>query len=447
MKKIYYIFLSLICFVSLNFAEKVVIVEIVGQVWGRVQSQENWSKCYVGQVIDEKWIIKTERKSKATLLLYDGTKIVISEKTEVLLATLTDSEKVIEQKSGKTRFKVSKLQQGSKFEIITPTAVMSVRGTEFSVLVKEDLTTEVKVFEGLVVVKNIMGEEIQLAPNEKIEILPNLPLPEIKKFEKKDLEETKAIIKEETKEVLIPEVRMDMTKEQVQRAAAEEIKLAEYQQGKSIIDVFGNRVRIEEYIVRKNMQPNQFKMVVLNEREKRFDYLTWIATFNQNLPEDLSVATKWLSWQKGEMPPEYYLSSSYMGISNTVDKVEWEMQGSIVAENNLYKYIQDITSFKINNIEKLSLLPDSIEKSYPMGKNYAAEQYSIIFKDNSWAKETYYWIDDAGKVPSKLDYIANGLLSYSQQLVFEASEFEGPEKKIDLVVEPKIFVDSGLIQK
>ncbi len=211
---------------------------------------------------------KNRAKVKSNTSFYDGTKIVISEKSEVFLATLTDSEKVIEQKSGKVRFKVSKLKEGAKFEAVTPTAVISVRGTEFSVLVKEDLTTEVKVFEGLVGIKNIMGEEIQLSPSEKIEILPNLPLPEIKKFDRKDLEETKAIIKEETKEVLIPEVRMDMTKEQVQRAAAEEVKLAEYQQGKSIIDVFGNRVRIEEYIVRKNMQPNQFKMVVLNEREK-----------------------------------------------------------------------------------------------------------------------------------------------------------------------------------
>ncbi len=447
MKKFTYIILSLIFFTSLNFAAKAVVIEVVGKVWGKIQTQDKWEKCYVGQVIDEKWVIRTEQKSKATLILYDGTKIVISEKSEIMISTLTDNEKTIQQNSGKVRFKVSKLQQGAKFETITPTAVMSVRGTEFSVLVKEDLATEVKVFEGVVSVKNIMGEEIQLNPKEKIEILPNLPLPEIKKFEKKDLEETKAIMKEETKEALVPEVRMDMTKEEVQRAAAQEMKLAEYQQGKSIIDVFGNRVRIEEYIVRKNMQPNQFKMVVLNEREKRFDYLTWIATFDKDLPEDLSLATKWLSWKTGQTPPDYYLKSSYTGMSNTVDKVEWELQGSVVLENNLYKYIQEMISFKINNIEKINLLPDSMEMSYPIGKNYAAEQYSIVFKDNSWAKETYYWIDDAGRVPSKIDYLTNGLLSYNQQLVFEASEFTGPEKKIDLVVEPKIFVDSGLIQK
>ncbi|MEM4368609.1 MAG: FecR family protein [Candidatus Anstonellales archaeon] len=447
MKKLFFGLFITFFIIPFSFCAKAVIIEVVGKVLSKSTTQDNWIKCYVGQVLDEKWIIKTEAKSKAVLLLYDGTKIFVYEKSEIHLSSLTDTDKTIEQKSGKARFKVSKVEKDSKFETITPTAVMSVRGTEFSVLIKDDLSTEVKVFEGLVGVKTLLGEEIELAPQQKIDLLPNMPLPEIKKFEKQDYDETKNILKEETKEVLIPEVRMDMTKEQVQRASAEEMKIAEYQQGKSIVDVWGNRVRIEEYIVRKNMQPDQFKMVVLNERKDRFDYFTWIATFNKELPSDLTLATKWLGWKFGEVQPEYYLKESYSGASNTIDKVEWELQGSVVLKNNLYYYEQNLTSYKINNNEKINLLPNEMELSYPLGKNYAAYQYKIDFKDGSWAKETYFWIDDNGKVPSNIEYLANGILSYNQQLVFEASEFEGPQKKIDLVVEPKIFLDAGLIQK
>ncbi|MCX7715783.1 MAG: FecR family protein [Endomicrobia bacterium] len=439
--------INILIFVSTTFCEKIVIVELTGKVWCKPISQQVWIKSYVGQVLDENWVVKTEQKSKAVLLLYDGTKVVLSEKTEILLSHLDDASKKIEQKSGKVRFKISKLRPSSKFETITPTAVMSVRGTEFSVLVKDDLSTEVKVFEGIVNVRTIAGETIDLTANEKIEILPDLPLPKIKKFEKQDFEETKSIIKEEIKAALIPEVRMDMTKEQVQRAAAEELKLAEYQQGKSIIDVWGNRVRIEEYIVRKNMQPNQFKLVVLNERQHRFDYLTWIATFDKDLPEDLSLATKWLSWKEGPVQPDYYLEQSYTGISNTVDKVEWVLQGNVVCSGELCKYVQDLVSFKINGNEKINLLPDSMTLSYPMGKNFAAEEYSLVFKDGSWAKESYYWIDDNGKVPLWTEYFADGFLSYNQQLVFESDEFVGPQKKIDIVVELKIFLDSGIVQQ
>lgn len=447
MKKITTCLLITFFITSFSFCAKAVIVELTGKVFSKLQSQDSWIKCYVGQVLDENWVIKTEQKSKAVLLLYDGTKIILYEKSEICLSTLSDTKKTIQQQSGKVRFKISKLPKDAKFETISPTAVMSVRGTEFLVLVKEDLSTEVKVFEGIVSVKTLLGEEIELTDQQKIEILPGLPLPEIKKFEKNDYYETKNILKEETKEALLSEVRMDMTKEQVQQAAAEEMKIAEYQQGKSIIDVWGNRVRIEEYIVRKNMRSDQFKMVVLNERQNRFDYFTWIATFNKDLPSDLILATKWLGWESGSSLPDYYLKESYCGASNTIDKIEWVSQGSVVLKNNLYHYEQNLISYKINGKEKINLLPEMMDVFYPLGKNFAAYQYAIQFKDGSWAKESYYWITDDGKVPSNKEYIANGMLSYNQEIVFEASEFEGPDKKIDLVVEPKIFLDAGLIKK
>ena len=443
MKKFLY-FIFILTITSLAFSSTIVVVKVSGKAFVRNIAEQQWTKCYPGQTLDENYVIKTEEKSKVELLLFDGTKIVVSEKSEIVLSKITPQEKVIQQKSGKVRFKVSKLQEGAKFEIITPTAIMSVRGTEFSVFVKEDLSTEVKVFEGIVNVKTLAGESIDLSVNEKIEILPNLPLPEIKKFEKQDLEETKSIIKEEMKDILAPEVQMDMTKEQVQRAAAEELKLAEYQQGKSLIDVWGNRVRIEEYIVRKNLQPNQFKMVVLNERENRFDYFIWLATFNKELPTDLTLATKWLSWKEGVALPEYYLKESYSGASNTIDKVEWRLTGDVIKENSLYKYQQNLVSYKINNNEKINLIPNTMTVSYPKGNKFSAYTYSIVFKDNTWTKESYYWIDDNGIVPSRKDFVSNGLLNYNQELVFEAKEFEG--RTIDLVVEPKIFVDTGIIK-
>jgi uncharacterized protein YlzI (FlbEa/FlbD family) len=438
-------FIFILTVTSWAFSSTIVVVKVSGKAFVRNITDQQWTKCYPGQTLDENYVIKTDEKSKVELLLFDGTKIIVSEKTEIVLSKVTPQEKVIQQKTGKARFKVSKLQEGAKFETITPTAIMSVRGTEFSVFVKEDLSTEVKVFEGIVNVKTLAGESIDLSVNEKIEILPNLPLPEIKKFEKQDLEETKSIIKEEMKDVLVPEVQMDMTKEQVQRAAAEEVKLAEYQQGKSLIDVWGNRVRIEEYIVRKNLSLEQFKMVVLNERENRFDYFIWLATFNKELPTDLTLATKWLSWKEGTTLPEYYLKESYSGASNTIDKVEWKLTGSVVQENSIYKYQQNLVSYKINNIEKINLIPETMTVSYPKGDKFSAYTYSMVFKDNTWAKESYYWIDDNGIVPSRKDFVSNGLLNYNQELVFEASEFEG--RTIDLVVEPKIFVDAGIIKK
>ena len=73
----------------------------------------------------------------------------------------------------------------------------------------------------------------------------------------------------------------------------------------SLIDANGNRVRLEEYIVRP--QPNEFKLVVLNERASGLDYFFYAGTFNQNLPADLSVALRDLGGTYGTTAPTYYL--------------------------------------------------------------------------------------------------------------------------------------------
>src|SRR3989338_3449533 len=100
------------------------------------------------------------------------------------------------------------------------------------------------------------------------------------------------------KQLAKKELGLDMTREQIQAAAAEEMKLAEYQEGKSLIDVNGNRVRLEEYILRKpkdvaeSERDKAFKFVVLNNRNNRLDYFTYKGIFNKTLPADLSIALR-----------------------------------------------------------------------------------------------------------------------------------------------------------
>ena len=128
------------------------------------------------------------------------------------------------------------------------------------------------------------------------------------------------------------EMSLDMSKEEVQSAAAKEIKLAEFQQGKVLIDVFGQRVRLEEYIVRP--RADQFKLVVLNERATRFDYFYYLGTFNQALPADLSVALRQLGGGLGTAPA-YFLTGFETGRSNTRDSaVEVAQGGHLVDVNN-----------------------------------------------------------------------------------------------------------------
>ncbi|MEK9149810.1 MAG: hypothetical protein AAB267_07175 [Candidatus Desantisbacteria bacterium] len=88
------------------------------------------------------------------------------------------------------------------------------------------------------------------------------------------------------KDELRREARRDGIREGRQSVRATEGKEADYELGKTVIDVRGRRVRIEEYVTRPD--PNTFKYILLNTRENRKDYHTERYTFNEALPSNLT---------------------------------------------------------------------------------------------------------------------------------------------------------------
>ena len=281
-----------------------------------------------------------------------------------------------------------------------------------------------------------------------------------------------------------------MTKEAIQKAAADEMRLAEYQQGKTIIDTFGQRVRIQEYIVRP--QPDQFKLVVLNERNNRYDYFTNVQTFNTTLPTDLSVANKsWNDWKNSLITytqggnaeaaslPSYYLLNNESAASNLKDIVTWGFLGGHIVTNTdgTYSHFFNNYHFEVNSDPRISYQPNTgvtniasaadflwTVKSYGtmsntdfmngtgtwVGYNNIFSQPeamhtrdNVDFGSGITYQEDYYTIDDFGKPSTSSDY-ANGI--YNEEMVLSGSDFKGTDGKIDICVEPQIFKDAGLIK-
>jgi hypothetical protein len=484
--------LHFLILVSLIFYFKAELFSYVGKVtyiYGDVEISKGdkgpWEKCTYGRVISSADRIRTGPSGKLIIKFDDGSQIRVFRKTEFLVKEIKPDTRNFVLDIGKVRLLVKKLKPQEKFSIRTPTAVCAVRGTDFSVEVDENKATTVKMFEGAlsVVHNDFIDKEILLNTNEVIHLLPQM-LPE----EPKELPPEERLLEQETKLqekkfTTSTEVSMDMTKEQVQAAAAEEIKLAEFQQGKALVDAFGNRVRIEEYIVRPKEE--QFKMVVLNERQNRFDYFIWKCTFNKKLPSDLSAAMKWVGWRSGTSKPEYYLTATESAASNTVDKAEWGYtDGHVVNATNGYELLFDRYYFKLNNLEKIIYEPkpgstSASSKSdlvfYVNGdrkepityddfwktdgwceKNVESTERGYAFRDGSY-KEEYFIIDNDGKEATQEEvnrmydiftgkFIKDELLKWNFEIVLSSPEFKGPEKKINLVVEPKIYIDAGIIQ-
>lgn len=401
--------------------------------------------------------VETGADGSVLLVLDTGSEIKIGANSKMKIADLTESDTLLDLTLGELEAKVKKLKKNMSFKVQTPASVCAVRGTRFSVAVDNSGKTKITVFAGIVSAREIsgIGEEIFIRPNQFLEVIPGVAPSKAVDLSFTPTAREVALTSAE----LLNEVKSDMTKEEVQQAAAVEVKNAEYEQGKTMVDYFGNRVRLEEYIVRP--QPDQFKFVALNERDKRYDYFTWLATFNKDLPTDLSLANQ-VAFAKSDSEvwssePSYWVKQNDCLASNTVDSVEW------TKTRTNYDTPASVTEFKINGggnettmtitgsnynaVTKVWTYNLSDGSSFQISEDKTSQEaydkYSTNFASIGNYSEEYYFIDDEGNLASRSDYNSNPL-TYNEELVFKADNFSGTDGKIDLVVEPSIFQNAGI---
>lgn len=488
--------------------------------------------------------LKTGRDSSFTLSFADGSRVQVgpSASYTIVQAEKSAVEGLLEL--GRIHTWVKK-QLSRRFTVRTPTAVCSVRGTEFIVDVNAGREMGIEVVEGRVAVKTMLGEEIEIGdgmPSRSLRVLPDRPLDRPAKLDSAPKKEPKAAKEEpraapaavrtaeerseEREEDLFAkdvrrEVALGLSKDEVQAAAAVEARRAEYQEGKTLIDAFGKRVRLEEYIVRP--AADQFKFVVLNERESRLDYFYYQAQFNQALPENLSVALRYLGGRVGSAP-DYFITSFETARSNTLDSIVERATGGhlvstpltqdkvvydpdrngftqVASGTNMWQTLFDNYTYRINGTEKYGWQPAAGANitsydyvvggihtrilgggancavagcataapvncttaacetaarpatiSQPDGSSKLHERVTITYAANN-TREVYdfYIIDDDGRLATTADFngVTSGraykekLLQFNYEQRITASEFGG--RDIDIVVEPKILIKSGVI--
>ena len=464
-----------------------------------------WAQVSRGQIVNSGDQLKTATDARASVVFDDGSRVELAPGTSFTLQQASPAASEMKVTLGGLKAWISK-SLNRRFQVRTPTAVCSVRGTEFSVAVDRGGETRVQMFSGLLAVSDRSGNEVLLKDRQGVEVTQG-GLGRV--TDARSSGEGGAGGEEsDTKRTARREVDLRMSKEEVQAAAALEAKLSEYQQGKSLIDVNGNRVRVEEYIVRP--APDQFKLVVLNSRENRFDYFFYQGTFNTALPADMSVALRQLPGCIGG-PCQYHLTSYRTARSNTIDNMlEVASGGHQVDVNNnavgtqddvqaaydpssqnfvslptgtpFYKTLFDNYNLSFNGVTHQSWTGTNIQNMVsgqalaPTFTNVTSVRSSpfcappnctyneisegvfhdVVYASNLdqsiWEKYDSYVISDEGKIARTTDFSATGfsgtnfkqaLLGWNFQTIVTASEFQG--RKIDLVVEPKIFIQSGLI--
>ena len=516
----------------------------------RATVQGQWLSPQKDSPLDVGDVLRTGAGGKATLLMSDGSRMTLGPNSRLEVEAIAPN-RVFALATGKVKAFIKKLQGGNKFQIKTPLASASVRGTVFEVGFDEgNKKGYLDVSEGTVAL-NKDGKEILVPGGLRVGFSAEAPL-------EAPVQKASGLGGAD-RESLRREVSLGMSKEQVMASAAYELRLAEYQEGKVMMDVFGKRVRLEEYIIRRPRevaaadQDKAFKLVVLNDRSDSFNYYYYRGIFNTSLPTDLSVAFRQMNGKLGAQP-NYWLTSYEMGMSNTVDTLKDTASGghlvkvtfdgtnytlidadpasptynstvrtvagdatsvidgvtyhtiydavndrflnltdAQVADGNYLPGVYDAPNDSFRNLTSADTywrtnfntyshaLDGVVKQSYaatvntllvdqdpvwsianggsvvpvteePSGTDLLHERSTLYYSDGT--KEIYdtYIIGNDGSIAPASAFsgisagsaFKNELLKWNYEQVVQATEFHG--RKIDLVVEPKILIESGIIK-
>lgn len=134
---------------SLSFAEETSRTAAVKELKGTVEvktPKASWVAAQVGMILNQQDIIRTKKDSWAVINL-DGTgetaTVEIKQNSQMKLAELKQNKEqgtqntLLDLALGEILIKAQKLHsEKSKFEVKTPTSIVGVRGTTFSVAVE-----------------------------------------------------------------------------------------------------------------------------------------------------------------------------------------------------------------------------------------------------------------------------------------------------------------------
>jgi hypothetical protein len=252
-------------------------------------------------------------RTGAEILLPDGSKIVLGPNSNFTVEQADHEQSVFNLATGKLRAAVSGFFS-SRIQIKTPTAVCSVRGTVFD-MSADNKNTEVSMAEGLLEVKDSQGKEAVVSSEESIKIgAEGMEKPQLIGLSDRRAQEAVRPMS------VLRETNRDQTRAMMEDLRNRELKANEAQLGKSVVDAFGHRVRLEEYLLRPTR--SEFKLIFMSFRENRFDWGHLIERFQNPIPDDLSqvpaiVANTYLS----RTMPANYLKYFEVYLTNTIDGI------------------------------------------------------------------------------------------------------------------------------
>lgn len=429
--------------------------------------------------------VKTARASTAEIILTDGSKMKLAPLSAFKITSETKDAVSVGLYVGRLRSWVKKFSR--KFEVRTPSAVCAVRGTDFMVGADGNGNTNVEVYDGSVLTGDSAGHSSLVHAGQFANIPNGGDVSDPKKNGNPPSDMNSSI--GDARLMAKKEIYNEMSKADVIASAQAEMQSAEFQNRKVAIDAFGNRVRMEEYVIRP--AADQFKYVVLNTRADRFDFGKILFTFDNALPDDLSLATRNMLSAAGAAAPRWQLTEMNSIMSNTLDKITEDATGGKMVPDNpsdptvwnhffsnygVYAYGWNagdtpssvpnggkgtmLWSFSDTNMDntivagEMSYLGGSAPTglaAFPAGQDTFYSITKNTYSDGTWLQATDFVLFNNGDIVSTGDLstrLGENMNTVTDKLNFQriytSSLFGG--RKIDLEFSAKLLKDCGLIR-
>jgi hypothetical protein len=311
-------------------AEEAKILSLSGNVEVRPTREGQWTSAAVNTEIAEGGAIRTNAGAEAELLMPNKTKVWLKESSNLELEQRQTLATRLALVFGRIKMRVPHLLRNEKFEVRTPAAVCAVRGTEFTLGTNEDGKMDLQVLFGEVKLKFTI-------PPEKGSDEFNIPQGQGLSLSEKGKQAKPALLTaaaerealENWNPGLKPEDRQkDLKQKENDRAQVREfaaatnntearlksflnvVKESDLEAGRTLTDVHGNLVRVDQRMMRPEADQIQFfnlvKRPVYNNDSagtvanggfsyngaqgvtNRLDYMQMTMAFNKDLPQSLS---------------------------------------------------------------------------------------------------------------------------------------------------------------
>ena len=236
--------------------------------------------------------IKTDEKTTVQISLDNNTKVRIAKNTEFeLKGKAGKKETIFSLTIGKIWASFKKLKKDHKYSVETPTAVAGVRGTIFVVQHNENNTT-LFVGEGKVnFLSKLLKKEINVEHGFMITMDNQGNLADARKMSSADKKQMMSGIpvffkqkKAKSKDVLKSEILNEKKNLNKQNQFASKLKSEDLTAGRTLKDIHGNIVRVEQLFRKQGSK--SFQVINLTMRDDGLAYFDLTLTYNKELPKN-----------------------------------------------------------------------------------------------------------------------------------------------------------------